>query len=106
MTRALSDQTVLVTGAGRGLGAAIARAFARDGAKVAINYRNSRDEAKALAEELGPRTAALRGDVTDPASVADMVAQITERVGAPDVLVHNAWPISLSTAMRVTAWTR
>ena len=90
MTRALSDQTVLVTGAGRGLGAAIARAFAREGAKVAINYRNSRDEAKALAEELGPRTAAFRGDVTDPASVADMVAQITERLGAPDLLVHHA----------------
>ena len=90
MTRALSDQTVLITGAGRGLGVAIARAFAREGAKVAINYRNSRDEGKALAEELGPRTAAFRGDVTDPASVADMVAQITERLGAPDVLVHNA----------------
>ena len=90
MTHALSDQTVLITGAGRGLGVAIARVFACEGAKVAINYRNSRDEAKALAEELGPRTAAFQGDVTDPVSVATMVDQITERFGAPDVLVHNA----------------
>ena len=60
MTRNISDLTVLVTGAGRGLGAAIARAFAREGAQVAINYRNSRDNAEALAAELGPRTAAFR----------------------------------------------
>jgi 3-oxoacyl-[acyl-carrier protein] reductase len=90
MTRPLADHTVLVTGAGRGLGAAIARAFAREGAKVAINYRNSREGAEALAHELGPRTAAFQADVTDPASVVAMVDRITAQFGAPDVLVHNA----------------
>ncbi|WP_296643077.1 3-oxoacyl-ACP reductase [Roseinatronobacter sp.] len=90
MTHALSDQTVLVTGAGRGLGAAIARAFAKEGARVAINYRRSAESAAALAQELGPRAAAFQGDVTDPAQVADMVEHITERFGAPDILVHNA----------------
>jgi len=90
MTRPISDLTVLVTGAGRGLGAAIARAFAREGAQVALNYRHSQAAAQALATELGPRTAAFAADVTDPAQVAAMVAQITETLGAPDVLVHNA----------------
>ena len=90
MTRPLSQQTVLVTGAGRGLGAAIARAFAREGARVAINYRQSAAAAQALAGDLGPRTAAFQADVTDPAAVAQMVGAITDRLGAPDVLVHNA----------------
>jgi 3-oxoacyl-[acyl-carrier protein] reductase len=88
--RPLSDLTVLVTGAGRGLGAAIARAFAAHGARVAINYRHSADAAQALAAELGPRSAAFAADVTQPDQVARMVAQITASLGAPDVLVHNA----------------
>ena len=90
MTRSLSDLSLLVTGGGRGLGAAIARAFHREGARVAINYRRSRTATEALAAELGPRAAAFRADVTDPAEVQDMILQITERLGAPDVLVHNA----------------
>lgn len=90
MTRNLSDLTVLITGAGRGLGAAIARSFAREGARVAINFRHSRSAAQALAAELGPRTAAFEADVTDPAAVTAMVAAITDRLGAPNVLVHNA----------------
>jgi 3-oxoacyl-[acyl-carrier protein] reductase len=90
MTRPISDLTVLVTGAGRGLGAAIARAFAREGARVALNYRHSRTGAEALAAELGPRAAAFQADVTDPAAVAEMVEQITNVLGAPDVLIHNA----------------
>lgn len=90
MTLPLNEQTVLITGAGRGLGAAIARAFAREGAQVAINYRNSRDAAEALAAELGPRAAAFQADVSDADQVSRMVAAITERFGAPDVLVHNA----------------
>lgn len=90
MTRPISDLTILVTGAGRGLGAAIARAFHGEGARVAINYRHSQAAAEALAAELGPRAAAFRADVTDPAEVAAMVGQITASLGAPDVLVHNA----------------
>lgn len=90
MTRALSELTVLVTGAGRGLGAALARAFAREGAQVAINYRNSTEAAVALAAELGPRAAAYRADVTDPGQVLRMVDEITAAQGAPDVVVHNA----------------
>ncbi len=86
----IADLTVLVTGGGRGLGAAIARAFARDGARVAVNYRQSRAAAEALAADLGPRAAAFQADVTDAGQVAAMVERITARLGAPDVLVHNA----------------
>lgn len=86
----LAEQTVLVTGAGRGLGAAIARAFAREGAQVAINYRKSADAAAALAKELGPRTMAVQGDVRDAESTEAMVQEITARLGPVTTLVHNA----------------
>ncbi len=82
--------TVLVTGAGRGLGAALARAFAREGAQVVINYRDSAAQAQALATTLGPRAMAVQADVTDAAQVARMMAKVTSQCGAPDVLVHNA----------------
>jgi 3-oxoacyl-[acyl-carrier protein] reductase len=90
MTRPISDLTVLVTGGGRGLGAAIARAFAREGAKVAINHRRSREAAEALALELGPRAAPFEADVTDGQAVTRMVEAITGTLGPPDILVHNA----------------
>ncbi len=90
MTRPIAEQTVLITGAGRGLGAAIARAFAREGARVAINYRRSARAADALAAELGPRAAAFQADVTDAGQIQDMLDAITTRLGAPDMLVHNA----------------
>lgn len=90
MTRPLSDLTVLVTGGGRGLGAAIVRAFSREGARVAINYRHSKTEADSLSASLGPRTAAFGADVTDAVQVATMMAEITRTLGAPDVFVHNS----------------
>lgn len=90
MTLSLNEQVVLVTGAGRGLGAAIAAAFAREGARVAINYRRSREKAEVLAETLGSNAAAFQADVRDEQAVARMVSEITERFGAPTTVVHNA----------------
>lgn len=90
MAQDLENQTVLITGAGRGLGAAIARAFVRQGARVAINYRHSAAQAKALAEDLGPRAMAVAADVTDVGAVAAMVADVAARLGPPTTLVHNA----------------
>ncbi len=90
MTLDISKQTVIVTGAGRGLGAAIAEAFAREGAKVAINYRASRTEAEALAERLGDRTRAFQADIRDADAVKRLVAEVTEAFGAPTTVVHNA----------------
>ena len=90
MSLPFAEQVVVVTGAGRGLGTAIARAFAREGAAVAINYRNSREGAEALAAELGPRAKAFQADVRDPDAVTQMFAAITESLGAPTTVVHNA----------------
>lgn len=90
MSHPIDKQIVLVTGAGRGLGSAIARAFAREGARVAINYRRSREAAEALAAELGPRAMAVEADVRDPEAVTAMIARIEEAFGAPSTVVHNA----------------
>ena len=90
MTTPLKDQTVLVTGAGRGLGAAIARAFAREGAKVAINYHKSADAADARAAEMGPRSVAGQADIRDAAAISDMMGAITDTLGPVTTVVHNA----------------
>ena len=90
MARELENQTVLITGAARGLGAAVARAFSREGARVAINYRHSAPQAEALARGLGPRAMAFGADVTDAEAVTAMVAEIADRLGPPTTLVHNA----------------
>jgi 3-oxoacyl-[acyl-carrier protein] reductase len=86
----LSEQTVIVTGAGRGLGASIATAFAKEGAKVAINYRNSQESAEALADTLGARAKAFKADVRNADDVQRMVQDITGTLGTPTTLVHNA----------------
>ncbi|MEO1788109.1 MAG: 3-oxoacyl-ACP reductase [Pseudomonadota bacterium] len=90
MSKALSEQTVLVTGAGRGLGAAIASAFAREGARVVINYRKSKAAADALAAKLGDRAVALQADVQEADAVKRMVTQAEEQVGPITTVVHNA----------------
>ncbi|MEM6929169.1 MAG: 3-oxoacyl-ACP reductase [Myxococcota bacterium] len=90
MSLPLSEHVVLVTGAGRGLGAAIAAAFAREGSAIAITYRNSQEGAEALAAELGPRARAFRADVRDAESVRAMTEAITTSLGPPTTVVHNA----------------
>jgi 3-oxoacyl-[acyl-carrier protein] reductase len=87
----IRDQVVLVTGAGRGLGAAIAAAFAREEARVVVNYRRSEQAAKALVAKLGPRTVALQADVTDRAEVDRLVAAAREHFGhSVTTVVNNA----------------
>src|SRR5690625_7852591 len=88
----LSEQIVLVTGAGRGLGASIAKAVGREGARVVVNYRASKDGAGAVVEAIGrDRAIALQADVTDRAQVDAMVKQARARVGAPaKTTVNNA----------------
>lgn len=86
----LQDQVVLVTGAGRGLGRHIARAFLREGARVVLDHRRSREGADAIAEEAGPeRAVSLRADVTRPEEVADLFVRAHAHFGAPVTTVVN-----------------
>ena len=83
----LIDKTALITGAARGLGAAIARRFVDEGATVIINDLNL-DAAEATAKALGGHGVAA--DVSDPDSVANMFAQVREIAPNLDILVNNA----------------
>jgi len=85
----LNEQIVLVSGAGRGLGAAIARAFAAQGARVVINYRRSEAAARALAEELGAKAVALRADVRDRDETRRLVNDAAEHFGSHVTTVVN-----------------
>jgi 3-oxoacyl-[acyl-carrier protein] reductase len=86
-------RTALITGASRGLGAAMAVALAEDGCRVAVNYFASGERAERLCAGLRERglvAEAFRGDVRDPADVAKLVAEVTAALGAIDILVLNA----------------
>ena len=82
----LKGKVALVTGGSRGIGAAIARAFAAAGARVAINYRRSRTEAAETAASFGG--IAIKGDVGRRADA--LVDEVVERFGRLDILVNNA----------------
>ncbi len=85
----IADQIVLVTGAGRGLGAAIATSFAREGARVIINYRQSAEAAEALAARLDGKAIAIQADITDRQAVERMVTAGAAAFGAPITTVIN-----------------
>src|SRR5207245_880377 len=80
----LEGKNALVTGASRGIGRAIAVELAQAGAAVVIGYRTGKDEAEALAAEIGGR--AVQADVAD----ADDARRLVEEAGDIDVLVNNA----------------
>ena len=88
----ISEQRVVVTGGGRGIGAAVARVLAAEGASVAVAARST-DQIEAVANELrdaGHQAVAVACDVTDPASVQALHDRATEALGGVDVLVNNA----------------
>jgi len=80
----LEGRTALVTGASKGIGRAIAQELACAGATVVVGYRSGKDEAEALASEIGGR--AIQADV----SVAEQAKQLVEEAGDVDILVNNA----------------
>jgi 3-oxoacyl-[acyl-carrier protein] reductase len=89
----LNGHTALVTGASRGIGAAIAMVLAEAGAAVAINYRERADEADAVVAKImesGGRATAIAADVSQAAAVAKMVDLAGSALGAIDILVNNA----------------
>lgn len=87
----LNEQCVVVTGGAYGLGSAVTRALAREGACVVINYYRSDAEARALASELGDRLLTVQADITDADAVQAMFKQASAHFGRPVTgLVNNA----------------
>lgn len=93
MDSALKDRVVLVTGASTGIGAATARAYGREGAKVALTYRNNSEKAEKVAAEVeaaGGQSFVVRLDLEELDTVGAAVEAVVEHWGRVDVLVANA----------------
>jgi 3-oxoacyl-[acyl-carrier protein] reductase len=87
----IAEQVVVVTGGGRGLGRSIAEAFLREGARVVVNYHQSREAAEHLAGAHTGRAIAVRADVRDRAQVDALIAQAHRAFDAPvSSVVNNA----------------
>ncbi|MBA0050040.1 SDR family oxidoreductase [Streptomyces sp. AJS327] len=104
---------MLVSGASRGLGRALARAFARNGDRVAVHYGSRRAEAERTLESLpGEGHTLLPADLADPGEAAALVAGAAERLGGLEVLVNNAAvnlphpPARTSYGEWIAAWRR
>jgi 3-oxoacyl-[acyl-carrier protein] reductase len=105
----LKDRIALVTGGSRGIGRAIVRAFAAEGAKVAVVYRGSKEAADKLVQEVtqaGGAARAYQADVADGAAVKACVAEVEKDLGPVGVLVNNAGVIDdgLFVRMEREAW--
>ncbi|HEX7920553.1 MAG TPA: SDR family NAD(P)-dependent oxidoreductase [Bradyrhizobium sp.] len=93
MTQSLQGKRALVTGGSRGIGAAIARRLAAEGADVAITYERSADRAETVGAEIrqqGRRALALQADSADASAVRDAVNAAAKAFGGLDILVNNA----------------
>ncbi len=89
----IEGRVALVTGASRGIGAAIAAALAEAGADVAVSYHQRSDAAAKVAETVraqGRRALPVGGDVSDSTAVGQMVEKVTAELGAIDILINNA----------------
>lgn len=91
----LDGHVALVTGGGRGIGAAICHLLAEHGAQVVINYRSRQADAEATASAIiadGGQAMTVAADVSDEVAVGEMVERIGKELGTVDILVNNAWP--------------
>src|SRR5204862_5896529 len=92
-TKKLDEKVAIVTGASKGIGAAIARHLAAEGAAVVVNYASSKAGADKVVAEItgkGGRAAAVQADVSKPADVRRLFAEAKQAFGRLDVLVNNA----------------
>lgn len=102
----LENKVALVTGAGRGIGRAIALTLAGYGADVAVNYCGSEAKAQETAQEiqaLGRRAIIVKADVSVQEDCERMFKEVTEQLGAPDILVNNAGITRDNLALRMSA---
>ena len=90
MSLPINQQTVLITGAGRGLGSEISKSFHREGAKVIINYRKSYESAKKLRNSLGDNALVIQGDIRNKEEVMQMSKELSDQKITIDTIVHNA----------------
>jgi 3-oxoacyl-[acyl-carrier protein] reductase len=106
-----AERTAVVTGGSRGIGAAIARRLARDGARVIVTCKDDFDNAQAVVAEIegaGGRAVSLPGDVTSGSEVAELASRVEKDFGGCDILVNNAGIIKdvLFAFMREEDWDR
>src|SRR3954470_22832004 len=89
----LQNKVAIVTGASRGIGAAIAARLAADGAKVVVNYARNREAADEVVRKIrqaGGEAVWLQADLSDPAQIAPLFDRTVKTFGRLDILVNNA----------------
>lgn len=105
----LNNTSVLVTGASRGIGAAVARAMGKAGARVAIHYRDQRQAAAALAQEIGASAEIFQADLSRVEECTALWNAVVARFGRVNTLVNNAGiaiasPLASATGAWLDAW--
>ncbi len=100
----INGKTALITGGSRGIGRAIALRLAKEGVRIAVNYKTNEEAAQWVVnavEEMGGEAIAVGGDVSQSAEVEDMVKRVLDSWGSVDILVNNAGIIHDSLLLRM-----
>jgi len=101
----LAGKVALVTGASKGIGAAIARELAARGAAVAVNYSGSKDAAEKVVSEIkaaGGKAIAVQANLSEPTSAAPLANAVADQLGPIDILVNNAGVYEFSPLEQIT----